>query len=247
MARVHEADVRGIFRFLGSVVPGTPSEPLPLTALAGLEALIGADSTCYFELRRADRGVIAYTTTPETPLVPGTGEAQVEFGHQNPIGWRVWHPADGALRLSAMAPRRNLETLEFYQYFMRPNGIRDTLKIWLWSTSESAACVLLDRADVDFSRREQDILAILQHHLIELRSWALAGRPAALPPGASLTSREVEVLTWAARGKSDDEIAALLTISIGTVGKHLEHAYDKLGVHSRPEALALMTRSERPH
>lgn len=244
MARVRDADVRGIFRFLGSVVPGTPSEPLPLPTLVGLEALIGADSTCYFELRRADREVIAYTTTPVPQLAPGAGEAQVEFGYQNPIGWRYWSPADGALRFSTMAPRRKLESLDFYQHFMRPNRIRDTLKVWLWSSPYSAACVLMDRADADFSRREQDLLGILQHHLIELRSRALAGHPSHLRREASLTPREVEILTWAARGKSDEEIGALLTISTGTVGKHLEHAFDKLGVHSRPEALAAVTQSD---
>ena len=227
-------------------MPGTPSEPLPLPTLVALEALIGADSTCYFELRRADRGVVAYTTTPVPPLAPGAGEAQLAFGHQNPIGWRYWSPADGALRFSAMAPRRKLESLEFYQLFMRASGIRDTLKVWLWSSPSSAACVLMDRTDADFSRREQDLLGILQHHLIELRSRALAGRSSQLASEASLTAREVEILTWAARGRSDDEIGALLTISTGTVGKHLEHAYDKLGVHSRPEALAAVMQSERP-
>jgi DNA-binding CsgD family transcriptional regulator len=247
MTRVRDADVRGIFGFVGSMVPGTPTEPLTLPVLKNLEALIGADATCYFELRRADRGVIAYTTTSEPPLAPGSGEAQLTFGHQNPIGWRKWRPADGALRFSAMAPRQSLERLEFTRYFMWPNRIRDSLKVWLWSSHQSAACVLLDRADSDFSRREQDILAILQSHLIDLRSRALAGPPPLVPVDAALTPREVEVLTWAARGWSDEEIGALLTISVGTVGKHLEHAYDKLGVHSRPEALALMSQSNPTH
>ena len=246
MARVADADARAIFRFLGTVVPGTSREPLPVATLGGLQVLIGADGACYFELRRSDRGVVAYTTTPEPPLAPGTAEAQLAFGHQNPIGWRIWHPSDGALRFSAMAPRRNLERLAFYQHYMRPNGIHDTIKVWLWSSQESAACVALDRSDSDFSRREQDILGLLQRHLIELRSDALS-RPARAPISlaASLTSREVEILTWATRGKSDAEIAKLLTISTGTVGKHLEHAYTKLGVHSRSEALALLTQSSR--
>lgn len=248
MARVADADTRGIFRFLGSAVAGTSREPLPLATLVGLQALLGADSTCYFELRRSDRGVVTYTTTPEPSLAPGSAEAQRVFGHQNPIGWRLWHPSNGALRFSAMAPRRDLERLEFYQHFMRPNGIRDTLKVWLWSSLESAACVALDRSDSDFTRREQDILGLLQRHLIEFRADALARpAPARMPLDASLTSREVEILTWATRGISDAEIAGLLTISIGTVGKHLEHAYAKLGVHSRSEALALLTQSSQPN
>ena len=54
---------------------------------------------------------------------------------------------------------------------------------------------------------------------------------------ASLTVREAEILTWAARGASDERIAARLGVSLATVGKHLEHAYVALGVHSRAEGI----------
>ncbi len=61
-----------------------------------------------------------------------------------------------------------------------------------------------------------------------------------------LTEREAEVLAWVARGRSDVEIAALLSISPRTVDKHLEHLFRKLDVHSRAEAVArAMSRSRR--
>jgi len=52
----------------------------------------------------------------------------------------------------------------------------------------------------------------------------------------SLTAREVEVLTWLGRGKSNLEIAAILGIKPATVGKHLERIYPKLGVENRTAA-----------
>lgn len=52
----------------------------------------------------------------------------------------------------------------------------------------------------------------------------------------SLTARELEVLTWLGRGKSNAEIAAILEIQPSTVGKHLEHIYPKLGVENRTAA-----------
>ena len=52
-----------------------------------------------------------------------------------------------------------------------------------------------------------------------------------------LTRREVEVLEWVARGKTNNEIGLILTISPRTASKHLEHIYTKLGVESRTAAV----------
>ncbi len=52
-----------------------------------------------------------------------------------------------------------------------------------------------------------------------------------------LTRREMEVLRWVALGKTNEEIAALLVVSAHTIRKHLEHTYDKLGVHTRTAAV----------
>ncbi len=52
-----------------------------------------------------------------------------------------------------------------------------------------------------------------------------------------LTRREVEVLEWVARGKTNNEIGLILSISPRTASKHLEHIYTKLGVESRTAAV----------
>ena len=49
----------------------------------------------------------------------------------------------------------------------------------------------------------------------------------------SLTTRELEVLPWRGRGKTNADIAAILGIRRATVGKHLEHIYPKLGVENQ--------------
>jgi HD-GYP domain-containing protein (c-di-GMP phosphodiesterase class II) len=53
---------------------------------------------------------------------------------------------------------------------------------------------------------------------------------------AGLTPREVEVLRLLARGLSNKEIAARLTISPKTVGNHAEHIYSKIGAPTRAAA-----------
>ncbi len=66
---------------------------------------------------------------------------------------------------------------------------------------------------------------------------AVLVREEAAPPIA-LTSREQDVLRCVAAGKSTAEIARLLWVTPATVSKHLQHVYEKLGVHSRTAALA---------
>jgi DNA-binding CsgD family transcriptional regulator len=43
-------------------------------------------------------------------------------------------------------------------------------------------------------------------------------------------------LSWVSRGKTNPQIAGILSVSAGTIQKHLEHIYDKLGVRSRTAA-----------
>jgi DNA-binding CsgD family transcriptional regulator len=52
-----------------------------------------------------------------------------------------------------------------------------------------------------------------------------------------LTHREIEVMACIAEGKTNAETAELLSIAPGTVKKHLDHIYEKLGVGTRTEAV----------
>lgn len=51
------------------------------------------------------------------------------------------------------------------------------------------------------------------------------------------SDRELEVLKLAAKGMSNKEIAAELSLSVRTVQSHLANIFDKLGVNSRTEAV----------
>jgi DNA-binding response OmpR family regulator/DNA-binding CsgD family transcriptional regulator len=54
-----------------------------------------------------------------------------------------------------------------------------------------------------------------------------------------LTLRETEILMWISRGKTNKEIGLILDGSPRTVNKHLEHAFEKLGVSTRAAAVAI--------
>jgi DNA-binding response OmpR family regulator len=67
----------------------------------------------------------------------------------------------------------------------------------------------------------------------------LAGiaRTGLVPKGVALNDREVEVLTWAARGKTSAEIAKILDLTKRTVDFHSDNARQKLGAATRTEAV----------
>ena len=55
--------------------------------------------------------------------------------------------------------------------------------------------------------------------------------------GPSLTSREAEVLQLDADGRTNEEIAEVLNISVKAIQAHLTHLYAKLGARNRTEAV----------
>lgn len=54
-----------------------------------------------------------------------------------------------------------------------------------------------------------------------------------------LTVRELDVLLWLAKGKTNRDIGDILGMAPRTVNKHLEHVFVKLGVETRAAATAL--------
>ena len=58
-----------------------------------------------------------------------------------------------------------------------------------------------------------------------------------MPNLAKLNDREVEVLTWVARGKTSAEIAQIVGLTKRTVDFHIDNARTKLGAATRTEAV----------
>ncbi len=68
------------------------------------------------------------------------------------------------------------------------------------------------------------------------RPSAAAARP------YSLTSREIEVLAWVARGKSASAIGEILHITKRTVDAHVSSIVSKIGAANRTQAVAIAIR-----
>lgn len=72
-----------------------------------------------------------------------------------------------------------------------------------------------------------------------IQDGAVQRTPVPSPDGGrfGLTTRELEVLALLAEGRRNQEIAEALTLSRGTVNRHLENIYMKMEVNNRTEAV----------
>ena len=75
--------------------------------------------------------------------------------------------------------------------------------------------------------------------LLRLAKDSSTETPAEFSNELGLTTREGEVLSWLAKGKTNRDIAQILGLSPRTIDKHLEQIYSKLGVENRTAAAAI--------
>jgi len=56
-----------------------------------------------------------------------------------------------------------------------------------------------------------------------------------------LTKREIEILRWTAQGKSSEEIANILHLSVNTINYHIKNSIAKLGTTNKTAAAVTAT------
>ena len=99
-------------------------------------------------------------------------------------------------------------------------------------------------AGSDFSDRERLLMTLLRPHLAEADRIHRARRRQS--PLSSLTERQSEVLKCVAEGLTNRQIARRLSLSEGTVRRHLEDIYNRLDVTSRTAAAAFVIAGVSP-
>ncbi len=153
--------------------------------------------------------------------------------------------------ISDLLSRREFHQTGLYAEHYRRIRLEFVIAVPIFMEGRTLISIVLNRRGLDFSERDHQRLDLLRPHLAFLfrqacvaagaslsASKAVALAPVqAVPLPAELTLREGEVMHWLSCGKTDAEIAALLSISPRTVQKHLEHIYVKLGVETRTAAV----------
>lgn len=191
-----------------------------------------------------------------------TDGAAIEFS----VAGMASHPAMGrrgarALRISDFLSANEWRRRPLYQEARLRLRFEDDLGFdceWMPGRIFSV-CVVRDRRT--FSEEDRMVFDLLAAHVpLLLRMFSGTGSAVATPSsgssgnasgnsrrgdpfatktgrGACLSTRESQVLTWLGEGKSNGELALILGISRGTVKRHLENIYAKLGVDGRLAAV----------
>jgi DNA-binding CsgD family transcriptional regulator len=168
---------------------------------------------------------------PAVVIPPLVAEARRELCSSYPLSIKRRSSETRALKISDFVSLRELHRSDYYDCVLRPFRIEHQMRLFLAAPAGTARVLSFSRrrVDGDFSERDRTLLELLRPFLVAVCSEN---------GHTSLTERESEILRWVARGKTNREIAAILYVSPHTIRKHLEHAYEKLGVHTRTAAIA---------
>jgi HD-GYP domain-containing protein (c-di-GMP phosphodiesterase class II) len=147
--------------------------------------------------------------------------------HHERVDGSGYHRGVGGSGLSR--PERILAAADAYQAMSEPRAYRAPMKTEAGATELRA----MARASLLDGHAVEAVLAAAGLRAELRRAWP-----------AGLTAREVEVLRCAARGLLNKETARTLGISERTVGHHLQHIYDKIGVSTRGAAALFAMENE---
>jgi DNA-binding CsgD family transcriptional regulator len=147
-------------------------------------------------------------------------------------------PIGEARKFSDFLTLRAFRRLDLHDRVCRPLGVDYVMKLFL-PTRTGGSGFVFDAGRKDFSERDRAVLDALVPHLGRLRqrAGAVSARTGENDVIELLTCREQQVLRLAASGLTNRRIANALYIAPGTVRKHLDNIYAKLGVQNRTAAV----------
>ena len=164
-----------------------------------------------------------------------------DYGRIDPVALRVQRDLSPFL-WSESAPFAGREDDEIVKRMFGEAGefrLRAGFTVPLITLDGAVAAVSLGGEDVDMPHAARGMISMISTFAIG-RAIGIRDRKRHQRPG--LTPREIECLKWAAEGKSEWEISAILHVSEHTADKHLANAHRKLGAANRGHAVALAIR-----
>jgi DNA-binding CsgD family transcriptional regulator len=258
--RLARADLAAVLDFLADVDELDDQEAYSFALLARLRRLVPSTVVSYQEVDLSARR----TTTLISDDLAADDDDDVagedlywRFGPCPIADYRARTGDLSTIFMSDVVGRARWHEHPIYREYFRPGLIEHFVDLGLGAGKDWYRSVILmrERGEPDFSERERAIMESLRPHLRarEARAalrQALVSAPASMAQRPSdsdpqLTPREREIIALVAEGKTNAEIAAEVLVTAGTVKKHLENVYQKLGVRSRAAA-ASRVRSELP-
>jgi len=239
MGQLASADYEGVLDLVVEAARnGGLAEPLPVPTLDRIHRLIPTADTVAYWAGAPSRHQHAITVAGEyVPWTAGEDRLLDRLDFQDPL-LPVNDLLGRARRLSdAMAPQVYRAT-EFYRRLGRRHQLEFSLATWLRLPDGTIRGLWLDASRRDFDARDASVLELIGRTLARLIRPNRTSTPARRRRDTlGLTDRQAEILALAAVGRSNDEIGLDLSISPHTVRTHLEHAFDRLHVHTRAAAV----------
>ncbi|HEY1514544.1 MAG TPA: helix-turn-helix transcriptional regulator [Gaiellaceae bacterium] len=239
MANLGSHDIREAQALIHSAYSASGPAQFADRTVQELAQLVPGEVVGYNERELDSQRLLVAAETPSIGRQPEITNAVTTFCSEYPLSMRRHHAESRALTISDFLTAGKLHRLSYYNHALRPLGLEYQIRLWLSAPPGIARYFYISRraGDKDFAERDRDILQLLRPFLVALHERFDAPGPERTNCDG-LTDREVEVLGWVARGKTNHEIAALLVVSPHTIRKHLEHCYEKLRVHTRTAAVA---------
>ncbi len=172
-------------------------------------------------------------------------------------------PAAPVTLLDFLSPRQ-WRSSAVYSVSHRQMGADHQMTDVLAARHPAVRAVSVARGNPAYSETERELMALVRPHVrsalrtaylgsvgyqayrsVPVVGRAVLGRPdkvftTAGTGSALLSAREYEVLELLAAGLTNGQIARRLRIAPATVAKHLEHAYEKMGVNNRVSAVQVL-------
>ena len=249
--RLSRCDLEGALGFLREAGESDVVEPFSSALLSRLAALVRCHDANYAEIDRVRRRTTFFAS--------GDGiqdeDEQASYWatvDEHPIRQHRTRTGDlGAFKISDFVSPKRLRQMRFYNdYFRLYLPSEYLMSLSLPAPAGHTRTFSMAREDHDFGERERTLLNLLQPHLHQLRlvaglrERALKAIHIGIDNGV-LTERETEVLHHVANGMRNHEVAQALWIAPGTVKKHLDNIYAKLGVRDRTSAVTRLHQRER--
>jgi DNA-binding CsgD family transcriptional regulator len=235
-------DVRALLDVAGAIEYDPRRSAFLPEGLIALCELLEADWVSYCERPVTS---LALTVDIEVGTRPFTGHTDalhavyVAHRYEFPLHWAA-APQDGVMLMGDVTTTHAWRRTAIYNKWCRVVHIAPQATVALQSAGSavqrSLRIDLADDAGRSFGERERTLLKLIRPSF--LRPIALAEASRARHRALGLTHRELEVLGFVRDGMTNGEIATKLFVTPGTVRSHLEHAFAKIGAHTRTEAVA---------
>lgn len=241
MEGVRGSDLRAVLEFVDLAWTNAGRHAFPLATIEQLGRLIPCDAIGYCELDRVNGRTLAYVGTDDDDS--GDDALFWDIVGEHPLCRHQQAYGDfSPKRLSDVVAKRDLVRTRVYADWFRPARIVAELEVGISHSRALTRNFVFERSEGDFSERDVAVLELVAPHLARIHEMTQlrTARESAAPERLKrLTVREGEILDLVSSGLTNGEIAERLWVSPGTVKKHLDNIYGKLGVGNRTAAVAL--------